>query len=243
MSIGTKSSNALQGPMPYSALISIARTGKVSFTHMNRLWSSWILAGGLLCCQAASAETFLAPNFKQGDAWIYRFTMHRPGESSSSFLQEQTILWKAADGRWVPGGRRADEQRSVAQPEAPIPEGRCLVASGPPRELIDAEFCNKEVAPGTHIARMQKGFTSDTSFEGVEQMSTQAGNFRAAKFRVEERFLSFRDDSAPNARRRVWEYWYAPDARGMVKMRLTYFDAEDAVQRTVSADLTELKLR
>jgi hypothetical protein len=210
--------------------------------RMKVIPASLLVLAGLLPLRSVHAETFSAPDLKPGDTWVYRFTMQVPGEAPTMFNQEYTILWKARDGQWVPGERRAGGT-NIPVPKPGFSATRCLVPVSTPGERPGDGFCDKEVAPGTSVKRMAKGFVVETVFEGTEEVKTSAGAFRAAKFRVEDRFLTFRDETAPNAVKRVWEWWFSAEVRGVARMRLTYLDDKDVVQRTVVQDLVELKLQ
>ena len=195
----------------------------------------------LAASSAVHADSFTPAPFQTGDSWTYDIAASSIDGERRRYRTEYAILWTTKMGTWLTGQRGTGGNHAWT-PGKDFRPDRCLVFVIDPGDDFGEGFCDAEITRGHRVKRERSLVSGFTTYLGSEDVSVPAGSFAAARFSIDER-MKGQDSTAPLAVKRVWNYWYAPLARGFVKMRLEYFDLSGKVVRTVAVDLVELQLK
>jgi hypothetical protein len=210
---------------------------RLAETQRMRLY---ILARTLLFSPAvAAAATFAPSEFKNGDAWTYQIEMVLSAQPETSFRQEYSVLWKAQNGNFSVGERRAESGRvwSIGRQFAP---DRCLVFIPDLTFELGNQFCTTDVQPNTEFDQELPQGKRTVAFKGFVSTTSPHGYYKAAHFVIVDQFG---DSTAPSATRRVWNFWFVPELRAFTRMKLRYEDASGTAVRTVTLTLLATTVR
>ncbi len=185
------------------------------------------------------AAGFEPAEFKNGDAWTYQVTMESIAQTPSSYLQEYSVLWKAQNGNFTVGERKGGSGNAWSTGRQFSPT-RCLLFIPDLTFEVGDQFCKSEVQPGEEVWQSLPQGRRATSFKGYVSASSPAGFYKAAYFVVLDQFG---DPTAPLSTKRVWEFWFVPELRAFIRMRLHYENASGGILRTVTMSLSATTVR